>query len=287
MKRDTSTDLTATKTHAQEIRGGERFAFGENWARFLKVLDDERIQQAVDSLKVRLELDSLNGKSFLDIGSGSGLFSLAAKRLGAKVLSIDYDPQSVACTNELKRKYIENDNDWEVQTGSVLDKKYLSSLGKFDVVYSWGVLHHTGDLWTALANVDESVAANGKLFIAVYNDQGRASKFWWAIKKTYVSLPRYLHWFVLIPCYIRLWGPAMISDLMFLRPFKTWFTYKKNSRGMSAHRDMVDWIGGFPFEVAKPEQIFNFYKKRGYRLLTLTTCAGGHGCNEFVFQRNS
>ena len=81
------TNLTATKAHEQEVGGGERFAFGKNWARFLKVLDEQRIQQAVDSLKTNLGVDNLKGKSFLDIGSGSGLFSLTAKRLGAKVLS--------------------------------------------------------------------------------------------------------------------------------------------------------------------------------------------------------
>jgi 2-polyprenyl-6-hydroxyphenyl methylase/3-demethylubiquinone-9 3-methyltransferase len=281
-----TTNKVSEKTHAEEIADGERFSFGKNWAQFLKVLDDQRIQQAVDSLKTMLEVESLSGKSFLDIGSGSGLFSLAAKRLGAKVLSFDYDPHSVACTKELKRRYYDNDNDWHVQTGSVLDINYLSSLGKFDIVYSWGVLHHTGDLWSALANVDGSVADKGKLFIALYNDQGRSSKIWWVIKKNYVSLPEYLRWLILIPCYIRLWGPTTIRDLLLFRPFNDWRTYKKN-RGMSPHRDVVDWVGGFPFEVSKPEQIFDYYKKRGYNLLTLKTCAGGHGCNEFVFQRNN
>jgi 2-polyprenyl-3-methyl-5-hydroxy-6-metoxy-1,4-benzoquinol methylase len=280
-------DLTTGKTHQQEIARGERFAFGDNWARFLQALDEQRIQQAVDSLKAMLEVENLNGKSFLDIGSGSGLFSLAAKRLGAKVFSFDYDPRSVACTKELKKRYFEHDSDWQVQTGSVLDKDFLNSLGKFDIVYSWGVLHHTGNMWTALANVDANVTDNGKLFIALYNNQGRASKRWWAIKKAYVSLPKFLRWVVLIPCYVILWGPSTLRDIARLRPFKNWRTYKIKNRGMSPHRDVVDWVGGFPFEVASPEQIFDFYKKRDYRLVVLKTCRGAHGCNEFVFQRNS
>lgn len=238
------TNLPTKKTHEQEVGIGERFAFGENWTHFLKVINEQRIQEAVDSLKTILEVDNLNGKSFLDIGSGSGLFSLAAKRLGAKVFSFDYDPQSVACTKELKRRYFEEDKNWEVQTGSVLDRKYLSSLGKFDVMYSWGVLHHTDEMWIALENVDLNVAAKGKLFIALYNDQGRASKLWWTIKKTYVSLPKYLRWIVLIPCYIRLWGPSMVRDFISLRPFKTWLSYKKIE---ACHHTEMLLIGWFSF----------------------------------------
>ena len=98
-------------------------------------------------------------------------------------------------------------------------------------------------------------------------------------------LPTYLRWLILIPCYVALWGPATIRDIVILRPFRAWRTYKLN-RGMSPHRDVVDWVGGFPFEVAKPEQVFDFYKRHGYRLSKLRTCAGGLGCNEFVFQRN-
>lgn len=180
--------LNIADEHKKEIESGERFAFGDNWAQFLKVLDEQRIKEAVESLKNKLEVKDLNGKSFLDIGSGSGLFSLAAKRLGAKVFSFDYDHQSVACTAELKKRYFDNDKDWIVELGSVLDTEYLASLGKFDIVYSWGVLHHTGNMWAAIANVQANVANNGRLFIALYNNQGRASKFWLIIKKIYTRV---------------------------------------------------------------------------------------------------
>lgn len=270
--------------HALEIEKGQRFEFGANWARFLAVLNDERINKAEESLKRMLEVSDLKGKSFLDVGSGSGLFSLAARRLGARVHSFDYDPQSVACTAEIKQRYFPEDTDWAVESGSALDKVYLGQLGQFDVVYSWGVLHHTGAMWDALANVVPLVFGEGKLFIAIYNDQGRTSKTWLAAKKAYNAAPASLRWIVLCPSLIRLWGPTTIRDFLRGRPFATWRNYAEGSmRGMMAWRDVVDWVGGLPFEVATPEAIFDFYRERGFQLKRLKTCAGGLGCNEFVF----
>src|SRR5947199_2167028 len=138
------------KTQTQEIRTGRRFAFGANWRRFLAAISDERIQEAEKSLKSMLEVERLDGKTFLDAGSGSGLFSLAARRLGASVHSFDYDPQSVACTEELRRRYAPADDNWVVEQGSALDADYLKSLGEFDVVYALGVLHATAAMLRAL-----------------------------------------------------------------------------------------------------------------------------------------
>ena len=272
--------------HAIEINAGDRFAFGENWSRFIAVLDDDRIRQAEQSLCDMLKMKNLQGKRFLDIGSGSGLFSLAARRLGAVVHSFDYDPLSVACTDELKRRYFPNDPDWNVEQGSALDKDYLEALGQWDVVYSWGVLHHTGNMSQALVNVSDLVCNSGKLFIAIYNNQGRASEGWLKVKKIYNRLPRGFRRLILWPTAFRLWGPTTIRDLAAGKPFHTWRNYSKGSlRGMSPWRDVVDWVGGLPFEVATPEQIFRFYRDRGFRLDELKTCAGGKGCNEFVFQK--
>ena len=127
--------------HAEEIARGERYEFGKNWQRFLGLLNAERIEEAERSLRTMLGVDDLAGTSFLDIGSGSGLFSLAARRMGARVYSFDFDPNSVACTRELKRWFFAEDPNWTVEEGSVLDPRYLESLGRFDLVYSLSLIH--------------------------------------------------------------------------------------------------------------------------------------------------
>src|SRR6185436_151625 len=130
-------------SNTAEIARGERFEFGKNWSQFLPIIDKERIERAERSLKEMLEVENLNGKTFLDIGSGSGLFSLAARRLGAQVHSVDFDPKSIFCTTELRKNYFRDDEAWSIAEASVLDNEYMSSLGQYDIVYSWGVLHHT------------------------------------------------------------------------------------------------------------------------------------------------
>ena len=268
----------------REVRGGERFRFGENWASFLRLLNEDRIRRAEESLKGMLELERLDGKRFVDVGSGSGVFSLAARRLGAEVVSFDYDEQSVACTAELKQRHFPDDPHWEVTQASVLDRDFLKSVGTFDVVYSWGVLHHTGRMWEALANVVPLVTPGGQLFIAIYNDQGRATRTWARVKKAYVAAPRPFKWAVLWPAFVRLWGPTILRDTIRGQPRRTWMSYSEDNsgRGMDPWRDVVDWVGGYPFEAATPEQIFDFFREQGFDLTRLST-SGGSGCNEFVF----
>src|SRR5690349_12253090 len=137
----------------QQVSKAERFEFGKNWTSFLNTVNESHVLKAEESLKQMLGLETLSGLSFLDAGCGSGLFSLAAVRLGARVHSFDFDPSSVACTRELKRRYAPNADNWVVETGNVLEPEYLAGLGKFDIIYSWGVLHHTGNMHQALENV--------------------------------------------------------------------------------------------------------------------------------------
>jgi 2-polyprenyl-3-methyl-5-hydroxy-6-metoxy-1,4-benzoquinol methylase len=269
-----------------EKKAKQRFEFGKNWTNYVKDINEQKILEAENSLKDYLNIERLDGKKFLDIGSGSGVFSLAAVRLGACVVSFDYDNDSVEATKSLHNKYWKNDGSWRILKGSVLDKDFLKSLGEFDIVYSWGVLHHTGAMLNSMENVLIPLKASGVLYIALYNDQGRLSRLWKIVKKNYVRSSKLGKKIIELVCLVGLWGPALLRDLIIFKPFNTWRNYKIN-RGMSPFVDLVDWVGGYPFEVATPDLVFNFYSKNGLKLLRISTCAGGHGCNQFVFVKES
>jgi 2-polyprenyl-6-hydroxyphenyl methylase/3-demethylubiquinone-9 3-methyltransferase len=262
-----------------------RFAFGANWRRFLEDVDEDRIQIAVASLRDMLALDSLVGKTFLDAGCGSGLFSLAAAILGAdQVHSFDYDADSVETTKLLKEQYAP-EAPWTIERGDVTSEPYMTSLGKFDVVYSWGVLHHTGAMWRALGLTTQCVASDGRLFISIYNDQGPTSKRWRGVKRVYNRLPESLRTpyavGVMLPWEARSFAKYAIRG----RPgeyVRGWTEHRE--RGMSRWHDLLDWVGGYPFEVAKPEEVFRFCREHRLELLELSTAGGGLGCNQFVFR---
>ena len=261
----------------------DRFKFGDNWINFLSHISGENILEAQKSLCGMYEIQLMQGKSFLDIGSGSGLFSLAAYNLGAKVFSFDFDPQSVACTQELKSRYCQREENWRIEKASILDEKYMGRIGKFDYVYSWGVLHHTGHMWEAIDNTISAVNENGVCFISIYNDQGVRSGRWKRIKKLYCSgfFGKYVVKTIYIPYF--LFRVELNEIVKGRNPFTVFRRYKIN-RGMSLFHDWIDWLGGYPFEVAKPEEIFEYFKKKGFVLVKLKTTLG-LGCNEFVFRK--
>lgn len=292
-----------------------RFAFGRNWSRFLRTLTEERIHAAENSLLPLGGYDGLKGRRFLDIGCGSGLFSLAAYRLGADVVSFDFDADSVGCTLSLQDREQADATHWDIRQGSVLDEDFLISLGEFDIVYSWGVLHHTGEMWTAIELAARRVKRGGLLCIALYNDQGPWSRVWLKVKEFYNRCPRWLQPVVVVA----IGGPwmaqralmklsaALMNGLFSMlngrrpRLFRSSMSrgsdgaaspnrqlfQSQRARGMHWWYDLVDWIGGYPFEVAKPEDVLKHLRSHGFELTQMTTCGGNLGCNEFVFHRTN
>lgn len=265
----------------------ERFAFGKNWQSFVEnALDDKAVGHAVVSLQRLFGRESLAGLTFLDVGCGSGLFSLAAVLLGATVTSFDFDADSVAATMSVRERVPNHSGRWEVMQGSVLDDAFLASLGDFDIVYSWGVLHHTGDMWRAVDNAAGKVKPGGLLTIAIYNNVERrvgGSRMWWHIKKIYndsaAPVRRLMEWSYA--------GIVLARQLALLRgPWRVIREYDSlNPRGMNFWHDMRDWVGGFPYEYATAGEVFNYMRrKHGYELMYLNT-HDGHACEEFTFLR--
>lgn len=272
-------------TYESSYKNKNHFSFGKNWKSFLDNLDDERIKQAKRSLVEFLGgINNIKGKTFIDIGCGSGLFSLAAHLLNAsKVISVDIDKSSLWCTNFLRKKYRQNDS-WQIKTGSALDKRFLNTLGKFDLIYSWGVLHHTGNMHQAIENILPLLSAYGLLYIAIYNKtttfwQGGSSNFWLKIKKLYNSSNKFFKTLILA-----IFIAYQIFSLVFVaktNPYKYIKNYKKQ-RGMSWKHDLIDWLGGYPYEFASPDEIINFLGKRNFYCKKLIF-RNGTGCNEYLF----
>jgi 2-polyprenyl-6-hydroxyphenyl methylase/3-demethylubiquinone-9 3-methyltransferase len=257
----------------------ERFSFGKNWTGFVGRMDDEAVDAARDSLTARL--GNISGLSFIDVGSGSGLFTLAAARLGAQpVVAFDYDADSVAMTRQLAGDHV------RVEQGDALDEEYIAALGAFDVVYSWGVLHHTGDMWRAVSNVQQLVKPNGRFWLALYRDQGWQSRAWRQVKRLYNRLPALLR----APYAAIVMGPFELAALLAyarrgeLRKYIGQWRGGWGGRGMNRWNDAIDWVGGYPFEVASPEAVAARFPGTEWRLKWLSENRRW-GCNEYLYRR--
>ncbi len=268
------------------------YEFGQNWRSFVEHhLTPERIDEAMRSLVEFLGKSSLAGSSFVDIGCGSGLFSLAAHRLGAApIVSLDVDPDSVGCCRELAAREGSQEG-WRVLQGSVLDRDLVASLGSFDVVYSWGVLHHTGAMWDAIANAAGLVRPGGLFYIAIYNkadaigvhSDGRVgtSRFWEIEKRIYKDLPG---WGRKVVDYSAAAAMMAVYALTGRNPVREVKNHK-SLRGMSWMVDIRDWLGGWPYEYASVEEIFTFVRDRfGFELVNLRSTTSLRN-NEFLFRR--
>lgn len=263
------------------------FSFGRNWSDFVaRHLTPEREEAARKSITDFLELPDLHGRSFLDVGCGSGLFSLGALRLGARrIVSVDVDPFSVRSCEELKKR-AGNPDHWEVLHGSILDADLISRLSHADVVYAWGSLHHTGNMWQAIRNAASLVAPAGLFYLSIYNKVlGRkGSEFWLKVKRLYNRSSRPTKLMLETAHFVR---NGLLRKLAVLENPITLFTKYGDDRGMSYWTDIRDWLGGYPYEFASTDEIFRFCTRElGMEMVNLKA-TNTTGTNEFLFIKGS
>jgi SAM-dependent methyltransferase len=262
-----------------------RYDFGKNWADFIeKHLSNDVVEKSQDHLATFLRMRSLKGLTFLDIGCGSGLHSLAAHRIGAdRVISFDYDRDSVATTEHV-RNYTGVPPNWAVLHGSVLDREFMESLPKADIVYSWGVLHHTGDMWNAIRNAAIPLKPGGVYYIALYSSDiyvDPPPQYWLKLKRAYNRATplkkRLMEWNYVLRFHI---GPSLVAGENFITTIRK---YGSVRRGMSFWTDVRDWLGGYPMDFASFYETQTFCKSElGLDLVNVKT---GEGCTEYLFCR--
>lgn len=253
------------------------FSFGENWKKFLNTVGEKEISKAREDIKQWVGEENILNKKIIDIGSGSGIHSLAFYLMGAKeLISFDYDIYSVEATRELWKKAGSPSN-WNLFQGSILDKNCITNLGKFDIVYSWGVLHHTGEMWNAIENSIQMIAKNGLLLIAIYIKGPQYEKHL-KTKRKYNKASE-------------LWKKVMVyryvlSVIMHrLRTGKNPFNWnEKKERGMNVYNDIIDWMGGLPYEVASKEEIIGFCKEKNLEIKKVIEAKFEGGCSIYLFQ---
>ena len=258
-----------------------RFSFGKNWRRFVRSsFSAQRLAVARSHLLDFLQLPDLRGRVFLDIGCGSGIHSLAALQSGAaRVISVDVDPDSIAAARIL-REWHGNPGNWEILPGSILDPDFLVTLPGADIVYSWGVLHHTGELWRAISNSAGCLRPGALFYIAIY-DKTPETPYWVTVKERYNRSgwwgKRRMEWRYVLGRYF--WPPfpgRAASSIKYILSYKA-------KRGMAFMTDVRDWLGGWPYEPATAAEIDDYCRSRlGLTPLRVKT---GEANIEYLFLR--
>ncbi|MDQ6761437.1 MAG: class I SAM-dependent methyltransferase [Bacteroidota bacterium] len=267
-------DLTDVQHH---------FGFGKNWYDFKNTIDEESINKARENLEKLITKEEIKGKTFLDIGSGSGIHSLAALLNGAAyVYSIDIDDHSVFATEATIKNFYKGNN-YHVGKRSIFDKG-IENLEKFDIVYSWGVLHHTGLMHKAIDIAADLVASDGKLILALYS-KTLLCRVWKVEKKYYTMAPEWIK-------------KSMRAIFKFIvrldlarkgKNYKEFIFNYKNKRGMSFNHDVHDWLGGYPYESITEKTLTTLLRDKGFEVMRLIPYEGkigflGTGCFEVTYK---
>lgn len=251
----------SAELEAEKYDPATHFGFGRNWAEFSRFIDEERIAESRRGLIRLLGREDLAGLAFLDIGCGSGLHALAALRLGAApLLAVDFDEHSVATTRATLARFWPGAG-YEVRQGNVFDLTPEALGRRFDVVYSWGVLHHTGDLWEAIRAASRLVAPGGLFAIALYKRTPLCGL--WKREKAWFTRAGPTARSVAVSLFV---AAKAGRDLLRLRNPWRRFRGHRAQRGMHWRADAVDWLGGHPYDSATPEQVQRFVEPLGFRL---------------------
>jgi len=252
------------------------FNFGKNWQAYsAHSLNNQKFNEALNSLKELIGEDKIKNSKFLDIGCGSGVFAIAASKIGAKeTVGIDISKESISALLQNQKKFT-SPKKVKFFCRSILDKD-IFNLGQFDIVYSWGVLHHTGKMWKAIENSLDLVKRNGLLVLAIYNKHW-SSPFWKMIKRFYNFSPIFIKKTLVFIFY---WVIALTKLIIAKKN-----PLKNKRRGMSFYYDIIDWLGGYPYEYAPKDEIKNFIEKKKFKLIKFVKAPVPTGCNEFVFQQ--
>jgi len=252
------------------------FSFGDNWEDYSKKISGDTFTVAKES--VRNLLGGIDGMTFIDIGCGSGLFSIAAAALGASfVYGIDKDPVSVKVSREnLEKIAVEENIDRKKVKFSEQSLFDLPDNEQYDIVYSWGVLHHTGRMYDAFDKAGKLVKRGGTLAVSIYN-RHFSSGFWALVKKTYNYSPNFVKKAMIILFYPVIFLLKLVVAGM--NPFKM-------RRGMTFYNNVVDWVGGYPYEYASIKEVTDHFEARGFSTVKIIKAHVATGCNEFVFRKD-